>query len=148
MNNYHIILNNRDSNTLKFITTLRELGQVFWNCLSFLHFDFSKFILQCQFPLVTAILIQVHWCFPHSIWSFLSVETWENVVSNTLKNYPPCLRHTLIPFGQIMCIRCCWLRNFWSMNYFKPLSSSTTSIISLHVIKFKLSSKAYLSCKA
>ena len=108
---HHIIRRNHDSNNFKFITTLSELGQVFWNSLAFLHFDFLQFVLQCQFPLVTFVLIQCFQRFPHNIWSFLAMETRDNVVSNSLKDYLSRLRHTLLSFDQIMCIWYCCLRN-------------------------------------
>ena len=109
---HHILLGNCDSNTSKFILTLSELGQVIWNRITFLHLDFMKFILQCQLPLITTILIQVHQCFQHRMQIFLAMEIRDSVVSNSLKDYLPCLRHTLLPFGQVLCILSCWLGDF------------------------------------
>ena len=81
------------------------------NWLAHLHLDFLKFIFHCYFPLVTAILEEVLQCFPHSMWSLLPMDIRDNVVSNSLKHYPPRPCHTLLPFDQILSIQCWWLKN-------------------------------------
>ena len=142
---HHILLENYDSNPSKCMPTLSELGQVLWNCLAFLYIDFMKFILQCQLPLITYILIQVRQCFPHSMRGFLSMETRDNMISNSPRIIRLAFTTHFFHSAKFCASIVAGLGISFSTNSFKPLSYSITSILSLQAMKFELPSKAYLS---
>lgn len=100
------ILQGHHTYPTKFITTLCKLAHVLQNCIILLHLHATKFVIQCQLPVVTIILRKARQCFPHSEWSFSLMKIQGNIISNSLQYYSPHFSHICLPLSEILGIRC------------------------------------------
>lgn len=82
-----------------------------WYKVTLHHLDLLKIVLQFQLPVVTIVLKQVVQGLPHFIWCIISMEVWDNMISNSFWYDPSHLCNTFHPLCQVLSI-CCWrLRN-------------------------------------